>query len=58
MILAVGQVAGAETIRTGGPVAVAPAMPLECTGDAAPTIHNFWHLRDPAADRVPGREVQ
>ncbi len=38
MILAVGQVAGAETIRIGGPAAVAAAMPLECTGDAAPTI--------------------
>jgi len=37
-ILAVGRVAGAEISRSGGPVAVAAAIPLECTGDAAATI--------------------
>ena len=37
-ILAVGRVAGAGTSRNGGPVAVAAAIPLECTGDAAATI--------------------
>jgi len=36
--VSVGRAAGAETIRSGRPVAVTAARPLECTGEATPTI--------------------